>query len=292
MKSRVVIGLLIVVCVALGIVLSKKSKEARQQEIQATSKIEDLSVQRSRLENTLGEQESVNARLTNDVVVAKEQIKNLEGNLAKTQAEAQAALKAAQEAAQQRISKLQTELEQTQTQVVQARESNEALARKAEQEIAARDAKINALNSNNDELTGKINSLSTSIDGLNKQIAGTQQKLAAAEGDREFLIKELKRMQAEKAELEQRMKDLAFLRDQVQQLREELNIARRLDWIRKGIYGAGEIKKGATIMKESMSPPSPAPQQFELEVEVTRDGKTAPKTNAPPVAPAPPTAPK
>lgn len=286
MKLKILIGVLVIACITLGIALSRQKKKAQEEQARAQREIRSITMERENLRNTLGEQVSVNKELTNAVVLAKEQIKNLEGNLAKTQADAQAA----QQAAQQRAAQLQAEIEAARKETAMALQRNSELAAKSEQEIARRDARINELNSNNDELTRKIDGLSSSIKTLEGAIAETERKLAAAEGDREFLIKELKRLQAEKAELEQRMKDLAFLREQVKQLKEELNIARRLDWIRRGIYGAGEIKKGSQWMQEGLPSAKPGQPGYSLEVEITRDGavKVAPAaTNAPPPAPKP-----
>lgn len=288
MKSKIAIGVLVVICVVLGLSLSRTKKEGERQKQQASAEISQLTTKSDLLQNKLGDQEAVNAKLTNDVLAAREQIRNLEGTLTKAREDIQAGQQA-QQAAQQRISSLQEQLTASQRETATAKQQNVDLAAKSQQEIAARDARINDLNSNNDELTKKINGLNVSIQGLEKNIVETARKLAAAEGDREFLVKELKRLQAEKAELEQRMKDLAFLREQVQQLRAELNVARRLDWIRRGIYGAGEIKKGSQIMQESLSQPKPGQPGHNLEVEITRDGavKVAPGTNAPPPAPKP-----
>jgi len=278
----------VVVCLVLGVMLSRERKEALLQQQRASAEISELTTKRDLLQNKLGDQEAVNAKLTNEVMAAREQAKNLESTLTKAREDIQAGQQA-QQAAQQRINALQEQLTAAQNETAMARQQNADLAAKSQQEIAARDARINDLNANNDELTKKINGLNVSIQGLEKNIVETERKLAAAEGDREFLVKELKRLQAEKAELEQRMKDLAYLREQVRQLREELNIARRLDWIRRGIYGAGEIKKGSQIMQEGLTRPAPSQAGPNLEVEITRDGavKVAPGTNAPPPAPKP-----
>jgi len=78
--------------------------------------------------------------------------------------------------------------------------------------------------------------LNAAITNLNTQILETQRKLTASEGDKAFLEKELKRLMGEKAELERQFNDLKVLRAQVAKLKEELTIARRLDWIRRGLF--------------------------------------------------------
>jgi chromosome segregation ATPase len=162
----------------------------------------------------------------------------------------------------------------------------QAAATQAQAELAQRDARINALESERDELTERMVQLNASITGLEKQIAETERQLAASEGDRQFLLKELKRLQAEKAELERRFNDLLALREQVRKLKDELAIARRLDWIRRGLAGAA--LKGAERLQRGFVPPPPPPKH-DLQVEMSTQGEvkvTPSPTNAP--APTPP----
>ena len=56
---------------------------------------------------------------------------------------------------------------------------------------------------------------------------------------------------AEKAELEQQFNDLAVLRAQVAKLKEELNVSRRLEWIRQGLFASGEAKGAEQLMTKS-----------------------------------------
>ena len=102
-------------------------------------------------------------------------------------------------------------------------------------------------------------------------------------------MNQLKRLQAEKAELERKFQDLAILREQVRRLRDELSIARRLEWIRRGLYG--EIGKGAELLQrgfvakasESTNAPAGKGGQYNLDVELSRDGTVKVNTNAPAV---------
>jgi chromosome segregation ATPase len=133
-----------------------------------------------------------------------------------------------------------------------------------------------------------MDGLTLDISNLGKQIADTEQKLAASEGDREFLLKELKRMQTEKAELERQFNDLSLLRTQVAKLKEELSIARRLEWIRMGIYGTQE-KKGAEMLMSPVIAGTTKPA-YNLNVELKQDGAATVITNStnPTSNPAPP----
>ena len=155
------------------------------------------------------------------------------------------------------------------------------------EEIIKRDEKITSLESQRDDMTKKMTDLNSSITTLEAQIAATEKKLTASEGDRAFLLKELQRLQAEKAELERRFNDLAILREQVRKLRDELSIARRLDWIRRGLYGVTG-KGGAELLQRGPSTNGPQ-TNYDLNVELKRDGSV--KVNPPPTAPAPTAAP-
>lgn len=146
-----------------------------------------------------------------------------------------------------------------------------AAAEAAQAEIERREQRISQLTAQGEDLTHRIEGLNGSISNLNNQIADTERKLDAAEGDREFLLTELKRLQAEKADLERQFNDLDLLRNQVSKLKEELSVARRLDWIRRGIYGGGEVKKGAELLMKGVTATVPT-TNFSLNVELKQDG--------------------
>jgi chromosome segregation ATPase len=148
-------------------------------------------------------------------------------------------------------------------------------------ELAKRDEKINALETERDNLDKKLVGLNASISQLNTKIAETERKLVASEGDREFLLKELKRMQIEKTDLEKQFNDLAVLRSQVNKLQEELSISRRLDWIRKGI--PTETPKGAVLLQQGVGTYGTAVRtNYGLNVEIDTKGGVKVGTNAPP----------
>jgi chromosome segregation ATPase len=144
----------------------------------------------------------------------------------------------------------------------------------AQDEIAKRDTQIADLETKNKQLDDQAADLSASITNLQTQIDTTQQKLAASEGDKAFLEKELQRLMTEKAELERQFNDLKVLRAQVAKLKEEMNVSRRLAWIREGIFARDEQKGAQKLMVKS--PPtaaaSNAPANFDLNVEVNADG--------------------
>jgi hypothetical protein len=162
-----------------------------------------------------------------------------------------------------------------------------AETRTAHDEIAKRDTQITSLETRNVDLTQQMSDLQSAIASLEKQISEAERQLAASEGNRQELLTELRRLQGEKVALEKQLNDLSFLRDQVRKLKEELTIARRLDWIRRGIY-APTSRKGAEILadmkfgnREATKPDTEAPS---LDVELRRSGEVTvkPPTNAPP----------
>lgn len=178
------------------------------------------------------------------------------------------------------LTETRTELGKTEAEVKATKEQVEA----AKVEVAKRDARISELENANLVLDKQAGEMKTALGDLEGKIADTQKKLAASEGDREFLLKELKRLQAEKADLERRFSDLVVLREQVKKLKEELAISRRLEWIRKGLYGSTP-KKGAELLQGGITQPAAGPKtNATLNVELKRDGSAtivAP-TNAPP----------
>lgn len=184
----------------------------------------------------------------------------------------------------QQIEKLHVDIASLNTDLAKSR----AEIKTAQEEIAKRDGQINSLESKNVDLTKHMGDLQTSIASLEKQINETERKLATSEGNRHDLLADLKRLQDEKVALEKQLNDLSFVRDQVRKLREELTVARRLDWIRRGIYSTSSKKGGEALaeMKFRQDPEKPATPQPApgLEVEIKRSGevKITPATNAPP----------
>lgn len=256
MKAAIVI--LIILSLGLGVALLLRHTKAVKIKNADEGRIAILS---NRWEDTrvkLEEQEGVAMALEKNLTVRSQDLTDVSNKLVKVAAD---------------LSKTQAEAK--------------AAAEAAAAEVAKRDARIAELTTQGDDLTKQIDTLNSSIGNLGKQIAQTEQHLAASEGDREFLLKELKRMQTEKADLERQFNDLALLRGQVSKLKEELSVARRLEWIRAGIYGA-QTRKGAEILMAG-PPPQGARSNFNLNVELKQDGTATVvpnPTNAPP-APVP-----
>ncbi len=248
MKAAIVILILASLGLGVGLLTVKKKSEEVKQQDQAT--IVELTKNVTETKGKLDEQEKLAAYLQSNLAARGEELSGASNNL----------------------TKLTAELARTQKEM-------QAAAEAAKAEIERRDAQITQLTTQTNALTLKMDDLTASIGRLGKQISDTERKLAASEGDREFLLKELKRLQVEKAELERQFNDLAVLRTQVAKLKEELSIARRLEWIRMGIYGASE-KKGAEKLMAGSTASGSKSNNFNLNVELKQDGgaKVVPPT--------------
>jgi chromosome segregation ATPase len=252
----------VVLCLGLGVALFKTNRKHAEEKARDTETISTLSNKWVETDGKWNEQKQVNATLEKDLETRKQEFATLSnkftdvsGTLVKTEGTVK-------------------ELQQT--------------LQLSKEDIAKRDAKIADLEKQNHDLDLRAADLSTAITNLTTQIAETQRKLSASEGDKAFLETELKRLMGEKAELERQFNDLAIVRAQVAKLREELNIARRLEWIRKGLFAVDQ-QKGATRLLDKNAPTPPATNHYDLNVEVNADGSVRvipPLTNAP--APAQP----
>lgn len=249
MKNLIGIIILAALCLGLGVILFTSKKQAEEEKQKSTTTILNLSNDVVKTSADLSEQVQVNTLLSNDLTKVRSDF----GKLTNTFTEVTGTLK-----------KTEASLKATQT------------------ALAERDQKIAALETQNRELDEKAIDLSAALTNLTVQITETQRKLDASEGDKAFLEGELKRLMVEKAELEKQFNDLDTLRRQVSKLKEELSIARRLEWIRKGLF-AGDEQKGATKLM-NVKPQNDNTNVYDLNVEVNSDGsvKVIPGlTNAP-----------
>ena len=251
-KTLIILLALGIAGLATGWVIT--SHQATQQHELAVSRIGSLSNELVQTTVQLTDQKSVNARLNTDLTQRETELSTVSNKWTSVTAEL-----------------LKTEAE--------AKAASEA----AKAEIDKRNARITELEGEKDELTHKMDGLTTQITGLSGQIKETERRLAASEGDRELLKKELKRLMAEKAELEKKFSDLAALREQVKKLKEELSIRTRIDFIRRGLYGFE--KKGAQLLVEGIKSPGPKTTNaaVEIKAEIGTDGsaKVSTSTNAP-----------
>ena len=261
MKNRngVIISVLLLACLGLGIALFALKKQAGERQHELTEANGSLSNRWVKTTDDLEQQKQVNAVL--------------EGELEKQKKEAEA-LTNTYVASLATLSQTSNNLSQTQ-----------AALKSSQEESAKRDARIAELEAQNQALDKHAVDLSTAITNLTAQIEDTKRKLATSEGEKGFLEKELKRLMAEKAELERQFNDLTVLRAQVAKLKEELSVARRLEWIRQGLFASTEQRGAQKLMQGPAAfqpkPPKPA---YDLNVEVNADGTVKvipPLTNNP-----------
>jgi len=253
MKARVIAVLLALACIGVGVGWYLTNDKAEKNRTALEAQKAALSKELVETTAKLTEQVRVNANLETNIVQRVEELNTFSNKwtfvsttLSKTESDAKAAAEAARA------------------------------------EIEKRDKQITGLEGEKDDLTKKMGELTGQIGTLETQIKETERKLTASEGDREALKRELKRLVAEKAELEKKFNDLAILREQVRKLKEELSIATRLDFIRRGLYGFD--RKGAQLINEGVRPPAPkngATNAFPLKVEVGTDGSSSISTPAP-----------
>lgn len=245
MKLRVALVVLITACLGLAVALLSTRHRAQEDNIEATDSILYHSNQWQETSIALEQTKQEKVNLGEELNTLSNQYQNLETSYNSTTSQ---------------LASTETTLSKT-----------ELALRAAEAEITRRDSQITELENQNEALDQHAAGLSSAITNLTIQIEDTQAKLTTAEGDRAFLEAELQRLMAEKAELERQLNDLDVLKAQISHLKKELAISRRLEWIRKGILGFDQTK-GATKLMKGVSPETPPPSTYDLNVEVTEDG--------------------
>jgi chromosome segregation ATPase len=259
MKNLVGIIILAALCLVLGIATIYTKRKATEQHNDDVARILNLSNQWTAATIKWEDQKQVSAMLEEDLKKAAMAYAELSNNLTQVSGT---------------LDRTSASLKATETKLVST-----------EGELKQREQRIAELESTNQALDKQASELSQSITNLTLQIADTRRRLEASEGDKAFLEKELKRLMGEKAELERQFNDLVILRAQVARLKEELNVARRVQWIRQGLFAAPEGKGAAKLMQSpANTPPAARPQNYDLNVEVSTDGPpriVAPGTNAP-----------
>ncbi len=265
MKAKAFIIILILVALGLGVGLMVLTQKAAKDHDDAESHILTLSNSVVAMQEKLDDVRTANRALETNLTTARVEFSN-------------------------KLASADTSLKAVSDDLAKSRAEAKAAADSASAEIAQRDKKIADLESQNQTLDKQSADLRSSITGLEGQIAETQKKLTASEGDRQFLLKELQRLQAEKADLERKFNDLVVLKEQVRKLKEELSISRRLDWLRRGIYDSLSQKGAEKLMHPT--PNTPPTTNNTLNVELKQDGsvKVNGSTNLP-VAPNPTLAP-
>ncbi len=226
MNMKVLAAVFFVVSAGLGIWLYRTDQQASADRVAAALNASTLSNEWFTVAQKLTEEQKISARLNTDLTAKMDEL-GVYSN---------------------RWTFVATELNRTEAEAKMA-------AAAARAEIEKRDHHITGLENEKDELGKKMNDLTGQMDSLSGKIRETERKLATSEGDRNYLKNELKRLLVEKSDLERKFADLSVLREQVKKLREELSIARRMDFIRRGLFGTET--KGATMLQNGIKKPLP-----------------------------------
>lgn len=260
MRTNAIVILLVLACIGLGVVLAVDKKHHDEETQQRDNTIMEYSNHVISLEGKLREQTNVNYTLSTNLAESEVELDKASNDLASLQSN---------------LSTAQANLEKSQTDA-------KAAAEKATADLAEKDKKISDLENQNQELDKQSANLRNSIADKETQIQDTQKKLDAAEGDKTLLLAELKRLQAEKADLESKFNDLVALKEQVRKLKDDLTTARKLDWIRRGIYDSIRVKGGELLMHPELASTSPPPTNANMSVEIRQSGGVSVGTNGVP----------
>lgn len=318
MNNKTAVVVLVALSVLLGFGLLMRHTNAVEQKKKDDAAIAGLQGDVKKTTGELTEQKKVNETLTktNELVSASLVAKTAEAKALDQKVQATAA-ELAQTASALTKSQSETKAAQAETKRVEstlttalstakakadadanvAATRYAALDRAKSEEIAKRDASIKDLQNTRDQLNAKVASLNADIAKLNSTIGTLNTRIAFVEGelkttkdelqvtkdDKSFLTKELARMQGERTEMERKMNDLAFLKEQISTIKSDQAIGRRVEWMRNGTFM--DDRKGATLLVDALKPlPSAKPtttKGSQLNVEVHRDGTVTIKAPAP-----------
>jgi septal ring factor EnvC (AmiA/AmiB activator) len=261
MKNRIGIVILILACLALAAALFLVKKQATDKEHLATEKIGALSNQWVDASAQLTEQMKVNSSYQNDLANQKKAYGDLTNNY--------------------------TQVSANFTQVSANFDKAQARLKAREDELQKRQAKIADLEKRIQASDNTNKNLTASIAELNSQIAETQRKLDASEGDRALLQKRLDQLNADKAELEAQFADVTIMRAQLSRDKQELSVTRRIDYIRRALFAGTQDHTSQSLLNAltgTEQPTAAATRPIDLNVEVNRSGSVRvlpPSTESP-----------
>jgi len=233
MKIKIAIIVLAIACVGLGIGLFAIKKQAEEQQTKDAATISDLSGQVVNAKKQIDDLGQVNIVLTNDLAASRQQLAQLSNSLASAAAA----------------------LTDTQSSLLSA-----------QNQITNLNTHIADLEVQNKVLDQRASELTNALAQLTGNIEKTQAQLAIAETNRIFIEQELQKQMAKKAELEHKFNDLDTLRAQVKKLRDEMFVARRLQWMKEG---TGQNKKGAELLIQRSVTAATAPASVAAPVIAT-----------------------
>jgi len=238
MKTKLGIVILVAACAGLAIALFATKNAADERLKKDADAILDFSNQLVAATANLDELRQVNLMLTNDLAGSRQEALTFSNQFTETSG---------------------------------TLASTKASLQSAQEQIASLNSRIASLETRNQVLDRRAAALTNAIASLNAQIADTQQKLAGSETNNAFLEKELQRQTAAKTELESKFNNLSTVRAQVKKLKDDLVVARRLQWMRDGVDPGSQQKGAQLLMQRTASIPA-RPPHYDLNVEVSSDG--------------------
>lgn len=239
-----------------------------KKEADLTREKEDLQTKLTASEATVSERDTALAEKANELTQTRQQLAD------KT---------TALEDAGKELDSAKAEIVDAKAEIEKEKQALVALKTETDATIAEGKKVITDLEEKNDALNQAKGALENKIEGLNVEIAETNKKLERSEGDRAFLERELLRLQDEKADLVEKVNSLDFLTAQVKRIKSDLAVAKRLEWMKKGVgvYGRGltyaekraELRKGVVAQNGPATPAGDAEPNETIQVELTSDGK-------------------
>ncbi|MBM3870125.1 MAG: hypothetical protein FJ392_04065 [Verrucomicrobia bacterium] len=297
MNNKTAVVVLVGLCVLLGLGLLMRHNTAVETKKKDDGTIAELEGTVKKTTGELTTQKQVNEALTktNETITTNLAAKTDEARRLAARVETTTTeLNQTKTALTKAEAALNTEMAKAKADAEAAATRYAALDASKKQELAKRDASIKDLQDTRDQLNAKIEGLNADIAKLNATIGTLNTRITFVEGelktakdDKGFLTKELQRMQGERTEMERKMNDLTFLREQISTIKSDQAVARRVDWMRRGIFM--DERKPATLLKDNLQPLTSAKptktKGSQLNVEVHRDGTVTIK--APAAAPKP-----
>ncbi len=272
MKSRFGVVLLALLSIGLGVALIIRETDASKQRQEtdrailnfsnswskATLDLETQKVQTAMVETDLENQKKAFSKLSDELAIQKAQAGAVleysnKWTTANAEAETQkakaSALQTSMDAQKKTLNELTNSVSQLTTNLNDARANftkAESSLQSSQAELTRNAGRIRELEAQTKSLDAQALELSKNITNLTARLAESQQKLTASDRDKAAFETDLKRMTAQKVELERRFNDLDEVRTQQAKLARELHLARRVEWAQQGLLGNNP--NGATLL--------------------------------------------
>ena len=249
---------------------------------------DEFRTQRDQLDEKVLAQDEKITELNKAVEMKQEEMSALEGQVTEKTSEMESMkLQHAQD-----LGELETKLKVTTENLVMAQgelkeQTNLAIAKA--KEAQERGETASNLEAKNKGLSQEKERLEFDLKELEAKINETSKQLADSNGKRKDLEDKLSELQEQQAELEKQMNDIEFLEAQYKRVKSEIAIAKRLDWMRRGV-GIYKNRKpldavrSNVILKNRISSPEksrekqaggkvPVGAGESVSVELTSDGR-------------------